>query len=198
MKFRIVHLGVVLTVLALSGIVHGMWTNRWAESSTIEGKNLLAGINDDLGAWKPTAIFKCSNAADVPPNTRNDSRWFLSTKTGRQARATICSGSPGAVAVHTPDVCYLGAGWKIRGSVVRRTLPLADGGAASLWIADFTKTSPDRGADDSCLLGMDVGWQLGSARLSAMGARQSAHPLQDLPGASAFGRGRLDPRRPLP
>ena len=58
MKFRTLHLAVALALLAVSGIVHGMWTNRWSAGSLVDGKNLLAGIESEMGDGKP-AIFKC-------------------------------------------------------------------------------------------------------------------------------------------
>ena len=41
MRFRLLHLVLVAGLLALSGLLHGMWTNRWSATSTSEGKNLL-------------------------------------------------------------------------------------------------------------------------------------------------------------
>ncbi len=127
-------------MLVASGVVHGMWTNRWSQTGQAEGKNLLAGIAHDVGDWKP-GDFERINPAEIPANTRCDSRFFVPMKNGKPLRVSITSGSPAAVAVHTPDVCFLGAGWKLRGPVVRQTLSLPGGGAGSFWVGDFTKTT---------------------------------------------------------
>ncbi|MCE9529765.1 MAG: EpsI family protein [Planctomycetes bacterium] len=140
MKFRTLHLLIAAIVLTLSGIVHGMWTNRWAPTDVNEGKNLLEGLGAELGDWK-TGDFLKINPAELPANTRCDSRRFMPSKTGKPITVSITSGSPGAVAVHTPDVCYLGAGWKLRGAVSKQSTPLPDGKSASFWVADFTKTN---------------------------------------------------------
>jgi hypothetical protein len=140
MRFRNLHLVLALAVLVLSGVVHGMWTNRWSVPGEADGKNLLAGISQDVGDWKP-GDFQKINPAEIPPNTRCDSREFTWLKNGKRATVSITSGSPAAVAVHTPDVCFLGAGWKLRGPVVRQSVALPGGVTGSFWVGDFTKTT---------------------------------------------------------
>jgi hypothetical protein len=117
-----------------------MWTNRWSQTGQADGKNLLAVIARDVGDWRP-GDFQQINPAEVPPNTHCDSRYFVPMKNGKPALVSITSGSPAAVAVHTPDVCFLGAGWKLRGPVARQTISLQGGATGSFWVGDFTKTT---------------------------------------------------------
>lgn len=140
MKVRSIHLFLVAGILVLSGYVHGKWSNRWVAASAIEGKDLLGGLESEVGDWRPGEFFHI-DPADVPAKTACRSRRFQPLKTGKEVVVSITSGSPGVVAVHTPDVCYLGAGYKLRGAVTRQSIPLADGKNASLWMADFVKTS---------------------------------------------------------
>lgn len=140
MKLRSFHLIAALVVLTVSGIVHGMWTSRWAGNAATSGANLLEEVGDRVGDWRPDEFQKI-NPAELPPNTRCDSRRFQPLQAGKPLLASLTSGSPGAVAIHTPDVCFLGAGWKLRGAVTRQTVALDDGKTASFWMADFTKTS---------------------------------------------------------
>jgi len=135
---RSLHLFVALGVLVLSGLVHGMWTHRWDSTAAQDGKNLLSGIDGEVGDWKP-GEFLAINPAELPEKTRCESRKFMPAKTGKHIVVSVTSGSPGAVAVHTPEVCYLGAGWKLRGAVSRQTIPISDGRSAAFWMADFTK-----------------------------------------------------------
>jgi hypothetical protein len=137
MKSRTVHLLVAVCILALSGIVHGMWTNRWGTGSNLAGKNLLDGLDNEIVNWRGEFL-----RIDPAPRTHCDSRRFEPVKAGKAVVVSVTSGSPGDVAVHTPDVCFLGAGWKLRGAVGRQTIPLVDGKNAAFWMADFTKTGP--------------------------------------------------------
>lgn len=139
MKLRIHHLLFIAIFLALSGIVHGMWSNRWANAGQIEGKDLLSGVSAELGDWRAGSFLEI-NPADVPAKTKCVSRRFEPLKDGRSIVVSLTSGGPGAVAVHTPDVCYLGAGFQLRGAVTRQTIPLGEGKSASFWVADFVKS----------------------------------------------------------
>ena len=140
-KLRLFHLAIVAAFVGLSGIVHGMWTNRWAANESVEGKNLLEGLEDRVGDWQAGDALTI-NPAEIPEKTRCDSRQFLPAKSGRPMVVSVTSGSPATVAVHTPDVCYLGAGYKLRGAVTKQTIPLAEKGAsASFWVGDFDKTT---------------------------------------------------------
>jgi hypothetical protein len=140
MKLRTFHLFILSGFLALSGIVHGMWSHRWSSGSEVEGKNLLAAIDGDISDWQ-AGDFVNLDPASIPEKTVCYSRKFMSTKSNKPFMVSITSGSPGSVAVHTPDVCYLGAGYKLRGAVTRQTIALGDGGSAAFWVGDFVKTS---------------------------------------------------------
>jgi len=140
MKLRYIHLGIALTLLLAAGMVHGRWTNRWSDAGSVHGKNLLDGIDQPVGDWQAADYMKI-DPAELPPDTRCDTRRFVPQRGGKVIMVSLTSGSPGTVAVHTPDVCYLGAGWKLRGAVTRQTIPQSDGRNAAFWMADFVKTS---------------------------------------------------------
>jgi hypothetical protein len=139
MKLRFHHLLLMLAILAVSAFVHGTWSNRWTNAAQVQGRDLLSGIESPVGDWRGGEFLQI-NPADVPANTKCVSRRFDPIKEGSPMVVSLTSGSPGAVAVHTPDVCYLGAGYQLRGSVSRQTIPLADGSSASFWVGDFVKT----------------------------------------------------------
>jgi hypothetical protein len=59
---------------------------------------------------------------------------------GRNLTAMLVCGRPGPISVHTPDVCYAGAGFKLEGEAARFAVDLEDGsGAAKFWSATFVK-----------------------------------------------------------
>lgn len=134
------HLVIVVAFLIVSGYVHGKWTNRWSGGGEVVGKDLLGSLEMPIGDFQPGEA-QAINPAELPPKTQCHSRRFQPLKSGRQILVSLTSGSPSTVAVHTPDVCYLGAGWKLRGAATRQTIVLADGSNADFWSADFTKSS---------------------------------------------------------
>jgi hypothetical protein len=140
MRLRPLHLAIVAAFLAVSGYVHGKWSNRWSNAAAVPSKDLLSDLDGPIGDWQSGEMVTL-NPADVPKNTQCQSRRFMPLKEGKQVVVSITAGSPGAVAVHTPDVCYLGAGYKMRGEVTKQTIALGDGGSASFWVGDFVKNS---------------------------------------------------------
>jgi hypothetical protein len=140
MKTRLVHLIVAVCILGVSGLVHGMWTHRWTPHEVAASKDLLETLPDDVGDWQVDEVLKI-DPAEIPARAACHSRRFMPTKTGRPTIVSVTSGTPDVVAVHTPDVCYLGAGYKLKGDVTRQTISYGDGRNAFFWVGDFIKTT---------------------------------------------------------
>lgn len=141
MSFRFSHFLGALIVLVAGGVVHGMWTHRWAEKDPSEGGvDLLAKLDDSVGEWRPGAFFDI-DAKNIPEKTKFVSRSFAHERSNRTSVVSVCSGVPGIVAAHTPDVCYLGSGYKLKSAVTKETVNVPGGGTASFYVADFQKTT---------------------------------------------------------
>jgi hypothetical protein len=135
MKLRMPHLVGMLLLLVASGLVHGMWTQRWSGDGTPKvGADLLSKLEPLVGEWR-TGETLVINPADVPAKAQTHSRRFIHERTGKSATVSLTSGIPGVVAVHTPDVCFLGSGYSLKAGPFRQQ---AD--AATFWYADFQKT----------------------------------------------------------
>jgi hypothetical protein len=142
MAFRTSHLVGAVVVLAVGGVVHGMWTHRWAGDAVREsGADLLAKVDAPLGDWQPGPAAAV-NERDIPKGTKATSRQFVNDKERKRAVASVTCGVPGVIAAHTPDVCFLGSGYKLKNPPSKQTLPLADGGSVTFYVADFEKTTP--------------------------------------------------------
>jgi len=85
MKVRFHHLLLMAGFLAASGLVHGMWSNRWSKTAKVEGKDLLTRLDDEIGDWR-SGEFLQINPADVPANTKCVSRRFDPIKDGTPLR----------------------------------------------------------------------------------------------------------------
>ncbi len=138
MKIGWYHLVIIVSGLVASGLLHGRWTNRWNQQDEVHGALLLSQLPRELGDWQ-TGDFLTINPADIPAMTECQSRRFNSLRDPKSIVVSVTSGRPASVAVHTPDVCYLGSGYTLRGAVSRQSVPLAHGGTASFWVGDFNK-----------------------------------------------------------
>jgi hypothetical protein len=118
MKFRPLPVLVTLAAIAGSGLLHGLQTSRWEPTLALDE----AAARLDAVNW-----------------------WMRRYSKDRQSVTVILMcGRPGRMAVHTPEVCYQGAGYQISGSPARQ--PLYAGGPAAgdaLWTARFVKQDAD-------------------------------------------------------
>jgi hypothetical protein len=130
-----------IVLLGAAGFAHGKWTHRWSEQKNLEeGQDLLATIEQPLGAWAPGKFLEI-NVNDIPKKTKTASRQFINSSEGKSVTVSLTSGTPGIVAAHTPDVCYLGAGYKLKGAPTKETVSLPNGQTAMFYVADFQKTT---------------------------------------------------------
>jgi hypothetical protein len=140
MTLRTKHLVGALALLIAGGVVHGMWVHRWSPPVVQSGVDLLASVDGPVGDWVPSAPIPVSER-DTPKGTLVSCRNFTNEKANKRAVVSVTRGVPGVVAAHTPDVCFLGSGYKLKGPPSQQTLPLPGGGSASFYVADFEKTS---------------------------------------------------------
>jgi len=124
----------------LCGLLHGLWTDRWERSPALE--TALARVELvplQVGNWRGTP-----QEADPEMYARAgaQARWVRRyTHAHKKTSATVIlmCGRAGRMAVHTPEVCYRGAGYEIDDAPV---LFNAGGTPANqLWTARFTKAT---------------------------------------------------------
>lgn len=141
MSLRFSHMMGAILLLAIGGGVHGMWTHRFSSTNlATTGDDLLSTVKEPISEWNPGQFFEI-NANDIPKKTQTVSRQFVNGKTNRTLVVSLTSGVPGIVAAHTPDVCYLGSGYKLKSAVSKETLPLPGGKTTLFYVADFQKTT---------------------------------------------------------
>ena len=104
---------VAITILITSGIMYGRWTNRWAVSRDLdEAIARLDRVPRTVGEWQ-------GSPEPVDPRALNGARLdggallrYRSMRTGTIIDLLVVCGRPGPVSVHTPDICYPGAGYE--------------------------------------------------------------------------------------
>jgi exosortase len=101
-----------ILILLSSGIVHGLWTNRWNISRDIElAVSRLDQVPMVIGDWQgrnqsvePRELTAAGLDGLIMRNYQN-------SRTGKSATIVLVCGRPGPVSVHSPEVCYPGAGF---------------------------------------------------------------------------------------
>jgi hypothetical protein len=126
-------------LLLSAGVVHGLWTNRWAEQGDLERATArLPGVPLTFGGWRGQDL-------ELPKDARSAlagsiARRYVHPSTGKTVTLYIGCGRPGPTSVHTPDVCYAGTGFRSE-APQRYLLPAAAGQAGGeFWTAHFQKT----------------------------------------------------------
>ena len=128
---------IVGIVVAASAGVHGAVTQRWEafapDAARTERMHAFAVKYADCEAVEVPH--------DVPLKERSTatSRRYTSESLGLGAMVSMISGVPGAVATHTPDVCYSGNGYVCLRGPLRESIDLPGGGTATYQVADFER-----------------------------------------------------------
>ena len=148
-----------LALLTLAALVHGVWTGRWQPSYALE--EAAARVKDvplSFGDWR---------GEELPPDVVSFASagargyWRRVYKNGPDGPAVtvlLMCGRAGKMSVHTPDLCYGGAGYDGVGEQARATIAAAQP-RAEFWSARFRKPGP---AGES-LLRIYWGWSTDGA-----------------------------------
>jgi hypothetical protein len=131
--------------LLVSGLVHGFWTQRWHTAEALDGAvQRLYAVPLKAGSWQATAI-------EVDPEPFKQARavgyWMRRYTKDDSAEAVsviLMCGRAGHMAVHTPDICYRGAGYEMVGEPTKYRMP--GQGNFEFWTANFRQAKA-AGAD---------------------------------------------------
>src|SRR2546422_188923 len=129
-----------LTAFALvitSGVVHGLWTDRWRPSTALE--DALARVDQvplKLGGWHGQAQETDAQAFERAGAQRYWSRQY--TWSDKKVSVILMCGRAGRMAVHTPEVCYRGAGYEVLAAPLHYPVTFGTN-QAQFWTARFGK-----------------------------------------------------------
>jgi Protein of unknown function (DUF3485) len=132
-----------VAVLALGlGFGYGLETDRWRPSRQLEQSLArLEAVPKEVGDWKGTDLpFQAEDFARAGIRGTVFRR-YENTRTGAGISVLVVCGRGGPISVHTPDICYAGAGYEAIGKPEKRpvvTDPTRD--AIEFWALRFTKT----------------------------------------------------------
>jgi hypothetical protein len=130
-----------LVLLLVSGLVHGLWTERWQRSPALaEAVARLGAVPLAVGDWQGKAVpveepemFAAAGAAGYWART------YVHRGTGQAVLVVLMVGRFGPMSVHTPDVCCRAAGYDMLITPTRKGVATAAGPPAEVRYAVFRK-----------------------------------------------------------
>lgn len=145
LMFRLFPLLAGGTVLVVSGLVHGLWTDRWTVSPALQDSAAhLDTLPLKLGDWEGTPQELDARQLAVAEATGHVARRYVQRRTGAEVSVVILSGRPGPLSVHRPEVCYAGSGFVQMGSVEKWQAPKDSAARGTgYWSARFTQPGAD-------------------------------------------------------
>src|SRR5262245_49482010 len=141
---RTLLLSIAVAAVAATGYVHGVWTNRWQNSPALEqAVGRLERVPLAVGSWRGEVQALPARHAEAAGFAGHLLRRY-ERPDGGAVTVMLAAGRAGPLSVHTPDVCYGGAGFALAGEAVRHAASdAAAGGAhgrpAEFWKGKFTK-----------------------------------------------------------
>jgi hypothetical protein len=109
---RLLPVATAFVVLLFSGVVHGVWTDRWADGGDLnEAAAKLENLPLTVGDWKGHLLPQVSRKGGGLAGAV--SCRYVHVRTGKEVTVFLACGRPGPVSIHTPDVCYTASGYKM-------------------------------------------------------------------------------------
>jgi Protein of unknown function (DUF3485) len=134
---RVLPLLTALAALAASGVVHGLWTDRWSEKpDPAVAASRFDNVPLTIGNWEGEALT-------VPPRDLQGlsgylARRYVNRDSGDAVTVALMCGRPRIVSIHSPEVCYAGSGYAVT-TPTRYGSP-ASPEAAEFWTTDMVRT----------------------------------------------------------
>ena len=128
-------------VLIASGVVHGVWTDRWSDQSDLaEIAKRLDELPMTIGPWHGTSVEMEKDPKSGLAGTV--ARRYVHANTGKGVTLFLACGRSGPVCTHTPDVCYAGSGYKVENPKPFTLTSTTAQAPPEFWTARFAKERP--------------------------------------------------------
>jgi hypothetical protein len=156
---RTVALLVALTAVLFSGVLHGMWTERWHTSAVRrDAAERLGRLPQRIGEWEGQDQEMDRREFEVAMIDGYVMRRYLRPRDGSAVSLLLVSGRHGPVSVHSPEVCYAGAGYVQAAASVLEDVPAGNGRQTQQFLkAKFVKEN----ATETDALWIRWGWSAG-------------------------------------
>ena len=132
-----------VTILMGSGIVHGIWAERWSPSQQLRAAvERVERVPLQVGEWIGKAVDEDAASFVQAGAQAYWTRAYTHPRKKGTLYAILMCGRSGKMAVHTPEVCYRGAGFELANRPETWTVRTSAGESlGTLWTASFSKES---------------------------------------------------------
>ena len=131
---------VCVALVGALGVAHGLVTDRWGPSGQLErALATLPRVPTAFGDW---------TSEEIPADPEEMGRavikgWvyrrYQNPRTRESVSVLLVCGRGGPISVHTPDVCYAGAGYRPTSDATPKELDLGEGGKHTFRVSRFAK-----------------------------------------------------------
>jgi hypothetical protein len=128
-----------LAVVLITGVVHGLWTDRWApeHGPVHDAAARLDQLPMTLGDWEGQTVE--IDPRDLESISGYLCRRYVNRRDHHEVSVFLVCGRPGPVAIHTPDLCYQASGYEVGPRATYTREPGADSPAAAFFTAQCRK-----------------------------------------------------------
>jgi hypothetical protein len=130
-------------LLAGSGAVHGLWTDRWTLSNeqVTQAAERLALVPAGIGKWDGTDIEMTTDPKLGLAGVL--ARRFVHQDHSKIVTIYLACGRPGPICVHSPDACYKADGYREAETPRRVTVPNDGKTPSEFWTARYVRQRAD-------------------------------------------------------
>jgi hypothetical protein len=105
---------IAIVLVTVAGAVHGTWSGRWVGGAErMAAVDRLATLPLHIAGWDAEEHEMDERERQVAGIDGYVLRRYTQCATGEAVSVLLVCGPPGPVSVHTPDVCYSGAGYAL-------------------------------------------------------------------------------------
>jgi Protein of unknown function (DUF3485) len=135
-RFKIA-VGVAVVLCGVSAVAHGWLDSRWGnQPDLVKRASLLASLPEVLGDWSLIESRDLDdNAAKLLRCYGYNHTVYQNKQTGKNVVLAVLFGPRGPIAVHTPEICYSGAGVQAAGG--RSLVAIGEKPSHSFWKVSF-------------------------------------------------------------
>lgn len=138
--YRIIMTVVAAILILAAGFLHGRIIDRWGDSHEMtEAVAKLQNLNPSFGDWVSQDVEANPRHLQVAEINGHVYRQYANKSSGERVSILLICGKPGPISVHTPDVCYEGAGYKMGTKSAQAMRNITSSRAPEFWTARFTK-----------------------------------------------------------
>lgn len=139
---QIIPLLIVCVIVVGSGVIHGLIIDRWGSSDNL--RQAVASLNQvpaDFGDWKSQESTISDRELEIGEIDGYLARVYTNQTDGSTVSMMIVCGRPGPISVHTPDICFKGAGYQMVKQYERYQIASNQEGSGSrdTFFSDFIK-----------------------------------------------------------